>query len=110
MSVCGLGVVGLARHRVRGDRPMRQIASLLGLVLGFGAGAAAAQEPVTVQSLLREDFDLVATTSPAGGGAGLFLQKKDKFVLLLRQRDARLARGQDPVLQARRMSRRSDFA
>jgi heme/copper-type cytochrome/quinol oxidase subunit 1 len=33
----------------------------------------------TVQSLLAQDYAVVGTTSPAGGGAGLLLQKKDKL-------------------------------
>ena len=49
-------------------------------VLSLGAGAVRAQEPVTVKSLLAQDFAVVGTiTSPIG--AGVFLQKKDKLFL-----------------------------
>ncbi len=42
------------------------------------SGAVAAQESVTVQSLLRQDFAVVGTiASPIG--PGLFLQKKDQL-------------------------------
>ena len=47
-------------------------------VLALGTGAAMAQQPVTVKSLLAQEFAVVGTiTSPAG--PGVFLQKKDKL-------------------------------
>ena len=50
--------------------------ALLASVLA--ANAASAQSPVTVQSLLDQEFQVVGTAIiPAG--AGVFLQKKDKL-------------------------------
>ena len=54
---------------------IRMLALLGGAV---ATGAAFAQTPVTVQSLLEQEFQVVgATIIPAG--AGVFLQKKDKL-------------------------------
>jgi hypothetical protein len=54
---------------------IRMLALLGGVV---ATGAALAQTPVTVQSLLDQEFQVVGTTIiPAG--AGVFLQKKDKL-------------------------------
>jgi hypothetical protein len=53
------------------------LCALLPLLL---AGTASAQQPVTVKSLLAQDFAVVSSiTSPIG--PGLFLQKKDKLFL-----------------------------
>jgi hypothetical protein len=49
-------------------------------IVAATASAAVAQEAVTVQSLLAQEFAVVGTiTSPIG--PGLFLQKKDKLFL-----------------------------
>jgi hypothetical protein len=53
-------------------------------MLSLGATAAQAQESVTVKSLLAQDFAVVGTMPGAsGGGAGVFLQKKDKLFFCL---------------------------
>jgi hypothetical protein len=53
------------------------IAACLGRIVAL-PGAVPAAEPVTVQSLLRQDFAVVgAFTNQAGGG--LVLQKKDQL-------------------------------
>jgi hypothetical protein len=52
---------------------------ILALVAGvLAANAALAQTPVTVQSLLDQDFQVVSTI-PSNAGPGVFLQKKDKL-------------------------------
>ena len=54
---------------------IRMLALMGGVV---ATGAAFAQTPVTVQSLLDQEFQVVGTAIiPAG--AGVFLQKKDKL-------------------------------
>jgi len=60
---------------------MRKIFALAAL-LPFGAVAAQAQEPVTVKSLLAQDFVVVGTFRDVAGG-GIFLQKKDKLFFCL---------------------------
>jgi hypothetical protein len=61
---------------------MRRAFALVTVLTSIG-GAASAQETktpaITVQSLLAQDYAVVGTTSPAGGGAGVFLQKKEKL-------------------------------
>ena len=55
---------------------------LTAAALAASAAVASAQEGVTVQSLISQDFVVVgAITSPVG--PGLFLQKKDKVVFCL---------------------------
>ena len=57
------------------------IAAGLGLIVAL-PGAATAAEPVTVQSLLGQEFAVVgAFTNSAGGG--LYLQKKDRLFFCL---------------------------
>jgi len=49
-------------------------------ILAASGGVARAQQNVTVQSLLAQDFAVVGSiTSPIG--AGVFLQKKDRLFL-----------------------------
>ncbi len=56
----------------------------IGALLSLGATAAVAQQPMTVKSLLAQDFAVVGTMPGAsGGGAGVFLQKKDKLFFCL---------------------------
>ena len=43
-----------------------------------GAGAAPAQTPVTVQSLLDQEFQVVGSI-PSNAGPGVFMQRKDKL-------------------------------
>ena len=59
---------------------MRTILALA--LLSLGATAAQAQEPVTVKSLLAQDFVVVGTFRDVAGG-GIFLQKKDKLFFCL---------------------------
>jgi hypothetical protein len=60
---------------------MRSISIAVCVVISVAySGATTAEEAVTVQSLLKQDFAIVgAITSPAG--PGLFLQKKDRLFL-----------------------------
>jgi hypothetical protein len=46
----------------------------------LSATAVLAQEPVTVKSLLAQEFAVVGTITNVAGG-GLYLQKKDKVFL-----------------------------
>lgn len=55
-------------------------AGLVAAACAFPASWSSAQEGTTVQSLLKEDFRIVSATSPANGGASLFLQKGDRLV------------------------------
>ena len=48
------------------------------MVLSAFGGAAPAQEAVTVQRLLNQEFAVVGVV-PSSAGPGLFLQKKDKM-------------------------------
>jgi hypothetical protein len=58
---------------------MRRSVAIAAFVAALG-GVASAQEAVTVQSLLAQEFAVVGTiVSPAG--PGVFLQKKDKLFL-----------------------------
>ena len=54
-----------------------------GPVLAAIGGAASAQQTatpaITVQSLLAQDYAVVGTTAPAGGGGAVYLQKKEKL-------------------------------
>jgi hypothetical protein len=43
------------------------------------AASAAAQEKMTVQSLIGQDFQVVASIFNQGSGTSVFLQKKDKL-------------------------------
>lgn len=56
------------------------IAAGLGMMVAL-TGAATAEETVTVQSLLKQEFAVVGVNTPAAGGAGLFLQKKDQLFM-----------------------------
>jgi hypothetical protein len=47
-------------------------------VLPLGVTAAQAQQPVTVKSLLAQEFAVVGTITNAAGG-GVYLQKKGKL-------------------------------
>ena len=47
-------------------------------VLPIGINAAQAQQPLTVKSLLAQEFVVVGTVTNAAGG-GVYLQKKDKL-------------------------------
>ena len=47
-------------------------------VLPLGVTAAQAQQPVTVKSLLAQEFAVVGAVTNAAGG-GLYLQKKDQL-------------------------------
>ena len=49
-------------------------------VLPLGVTAAQAQQPVTVKSLLAQEFAIVGTI-PSTAGPGVFLQKKDRLFL-----------------------------
>ena len=51
-------------------------AAMLGIAF---AGSAQAQEKVTVQSLIGQDFQVVGTIFNQGSGTSVFLQKKDKL-------------------------------
>ena len=63
----------------QGDGTMRSVGIAVCVVFSVvHSGAAMAEEAVTVQSLLKQEFAIVgAITSPAG--PGLFLQKKDRL-------------------------------
>ena len=47
-------------------------------VLSLGVTVVPAQQPVTVKSLLAQDFTVVSTV-PSPAGPGVFLQKKDRL-------------------------------
>jgi hypothetical protein len=47
-------------------------------LLPFGVTATQAQQPVTVKSLLAQEFAVVGTITNTAGG-GIYLQKKDKL-------------------------------
>ena len=55
-----------------------RIAGTMALMAASGAGAALAQTPVTVKSLLDQEFQVVGTVA-SQAGPGVFLQKKDKL-------------------------------
>ena len=58
---------------------MKRAIFVTAILAAFG-GVASAQQNVTVQGLLSQDFAVVGSiTSPIG--AGVFLQKKDKLFL-----------------------------
>src|SRR5262249_51338575 len=72
----------LARHRIRGDRPVKlRLSTVCGLFLGCGlAGVAAAADKITVQSLVSDGYTVTsAWMSPIG--PALVLQKADKVFL-----------------------------
>jgi hypothetical protein len=54
-----------------------------GSALATISGVASAQQTpapaITVQSLLAQDYTIVGTTAPVGGGGGVYLQKKEKL-------------------------------
>ncbi|HUI95622.1 MAG TPA: hypothetical protein VLX44_07710 [Xanthobacteraceae bacterium] len=54
-------------------------AILLAAALALLATTAVAADKLTVQSLLAQDYAVVGTTSPLGGGGGVYLQKKEKL-------------------------------
>ena len=56
---------------------MRMILAIA-VVLPLGVTAAQAQQPVTVKSLLAQEFAVVGTITNTAGG-GIYLQKKDKL-------------------------------
>ena len=60
---------------------MRTVLAVAAL-LPLAAAAAQAQEPVTVKSLLAQDFVVVGTFRDVAGG-GIFLQKKDRLFFCL---------------------------
>jgi hypothetical protein len=55
-----------------------RIVGVAAVVASSATGAALAQTPVTVQSLLDQEFQIVGTI-PSQAGPGLFLQKKDRL-------------------------------
>ncbi len=55
-----------------------RIAGAAALMAASAAGAALAQTPVTVKSLLDQEFQVVGTVA-SHAGPGVFLQKKDKL-------------------------------
>src|SRR5512140_936275 len=57
---------------------MPRIAGAVAVAAASGTGAALAQTPVTVRSLLDQEF-LVVGTVASQAGPGVFLQKKDKL-------------------------------
>jgi hypothetical protein len=54
------------------------IAGTAAVMAAASAGAALAQTPVTVRSLLDQEFQVVGTVA-SQAGPGVFLQKKDKL-------------------------------
>ena len=52
--------------------------ALLAIAASLGR-AAVAEEPVTVQSLLKQQFGVVGAATLPGGGASLFLQKQQQL-------------------------------
>lgn len=58
---------------------MLRIARAAAGVVAMGTGAALAQTPVTVKSLLDQEFQVVGTVA-SHAGPGAFLQKKDKLL------------------------------
>jgi hypothetical protein len=65
--------------RLSGERTMRlsRIFACVGMLVAISAPATA-EENVTVQSLLNQDFTVVSTIT-THVGSGLFLQKKDQL-------------------------------
>jgi hypothetical protein len=63
-----------------GNETMRlgKTLALLAIVAPL-ARAAVAEEPVTVQSLLTQQFTVVGAVTPPGGGVSLFLQKQQQL-------------------------------
>jgi hypothetical protein len=57
---------------------MKRAISLAAATAAFATPTLAA-ESVTVQSLLAQDFTVVGTAAPAGGGGVVYLQKKEKL-------------------------------
>jgi len=51
----------------------------ISVAVGFAALAMPAVAADTVQSLLAQEFTVVGTTAPRGGGGGVYLQKKEKL-------------------------------
>jgi hypothetical protein len=43
------------------------------------SGTVVAEEIATVQSLIKQGFDIVGTTAPRDGGGGVYLQKNDQL-------------------------------
>ena len=63
-----------------GDAAMRDIRIAFALALAASAAlsaSAGAEDRVTVQSLIRQDFQVVASVFNPATGANVFLQKKD---------------------------------
>ena len=58
------------------------LAGVLALIAIGGTAAAQQSPPVTVQSLLSQDYTVVGTFRDSAG-AGVFLQKKDKLFFCL---------------------------
>jgi hypothetical protein len=55
------------------------LASVLAAISGVASGQQTATPAITVQSLLAQDYAVVGTTAPVGGGGGVYLQKKEKL-------------------------------
>ncbi len=55
----------------------RAIAVLLGILLG--SSAARADDQVSVASLLKQGFDIIAVTQTSAG-AGIYMRKADKLI------------------------------
>jgi hypothetical protein len=53
-------------------------ALVIAALVGLGASPAGAQQPVTVKSLLAQEFAVVGTITSTAG-PGVFLSKKDKL-------------------------------
>ena len=59
----------------------RRIAAYVAVFVSL-MGTVVAEEAATVQSLIKQGFSIVgATSNPAVGGAGLFLQKQDQVFM-----------------------------
>ena len=56
---------------------MTRAMSLAAATAAFATPALAA-DSITVQSLLAQDYTVVGTAAPAGGGGVVYLQKKEK--------------------------------
>jgi hypothetical protein len=54
------------------------LASVLAAISAVASGQQMAPA-ITVQSLLAQDYAVVGTTAPVGGGGGVYLQKKEKL-------------------------------
>ena len=54
-------------------------AVMITLLLGLTEGLQAQSAP-TVQTLLNQEFTVVAAVASPNGGAGLFLQKKEQLI------------------------------